>query len=323
MRDIDVITEKLHVLAVLEDGYFKDAGKVRFLLDEYFSLKPSKEAVRKHLERCFDQELVTRERRGRSYHYRISVKGRERLRRIRAKRQKQWEESQRRFAESRESESPQSEPEKIVKVSLFDRVVEVATSIRLCDVVLRLSDDQKILNWAGLVKVRWQFELQKLIPVLPMPTLVAAYSTLFNNAIPTAQQETIPWTDVLTMRERRDEEEYVFYCFDQERKEKERLIKLYNEEKSKRQELEKENEHLKLDRQPDVSGVFKLGRKIGKHETKMEQILSQQKLISSSLQDRLLGKQKAEEAVHAIHLRRCINWRWWDLLPSSRSSTDH
>lgn len=270
------MTEKLHVLAVLEDSSFKDAGQVKVLLKEYFNLKPSLDAVRKHLERCFDQELVTRKKIGRSYHYRISVKGRERLRRIRAKREKASEESRGKFAESRESESPLGEQGKLdLALSLFNRALLVATSIELCDVV-------------------------------PM------------RAIPTIQHETVPSISLLDLaRKRREEGEYVFYLLEQERKEKERYKKGYLEEKLKREELEKEHGRIKLDWQRGCLERFKLGRKFGKLEAEREQIILRRKLVSSLLQDRLSRKQKDEEAVHAILLRRCINWRWWDLLPPS------
>ena len=69
--------------------------QVKVLLQKDFGLNPSLDAVRKHLKRCFDQGLVTREKFGRSYYYKISVKSRDRLLIIRARREKKFEKGRR------------------------------------------------------------------------------------------------------------------------------------------------------------------------------------------------------------------------------------
>jgi len=328
VREINAITEKLHILAVLEDGSFKDARQVKVLLKVDFNLKPSLDAVRKHLQRCSKQGLVIPRKLGRSRQYRISVKGRERLRRIRAEREKEFEQNRGKFSESSELERPSRERGEFVEISLSDRAfLEVAASIKLCDVVLGLSDNPKILNWARWTKMRWQLEYQKLIPHLPRHMVIAINNILYNNAIPikARAQETDPEIDLLiSLGRRREEGEYAFHLLEQERKEKERYKKSYMEEKSEREELEREYERFKLQQllrpvrggfQQGYSEDFKLEREIGKLEAKSAQIIKQGKLIASLMQDRLSRKQKEDEAFHAILLRRYINWRWWDLLP--------
>jgi len=326
VREIDGMTEKLHVLAVLEDGSFKNARQVRISLKVDFNLKPSLDAVRKHLQRCSKQGLVTSRKPGRSRQYRISVKGRERLRRIRAERKKEAEQSRSKLVESSELERPSDEQRKLVEISLSDRaLLEVATSIKLCDVVLDLSDNPKILNLTRCRKMRWQLEYHKLIPYLPTHMVMTINNILYNMTIPTKRQETDPEIDLLILLgRRREEREYAFYLLEQERKEKERYKRSYMEEKSKRLELERECERFKFQQllrpgrggfQHGYSEGFKLGRKIGKLEAESSQIIQQGKLTSSLMRHRLSKKQKEKEAFHAILLRRHINWRWWDLLP--------
>ena len=83
-------TEKLHILAVLEDGSWKSAYGIRSRLWKGFELLPRLNTLRKNLQRCLKQGLVERMKIEGCYHYRIKKKGRERLRIIRAKRQKMY-----------------------------------------------------------------------------------------------------------------------------------------------------------------------------------------------------------------------------------------
>jgi len=118
---------------------------------------------------------------------------------------------------------------------------------------------------------------------------------------------------------------------EQEREEKERYKRLYEEKKSKCEVLERELERKKLEKrlepirddwQPRAwREGLKLGRQIGKLEAKAEQNVSHGKLISSLLQDRLSRKQRDEEMFSARLPCHYINNRWWDLLsPGSNRS---
>ncbi len=82
-------TEKLHILAVLEDGSVLNAHGILAKLNIGFGLNPLLNALRKNLYVCKKQGLVERvDKLGGSYRYRITEKGRERLGLIRAKRER-------------------------------------------------------------------------------------------------------------------------------------------------------------------------------------------------------------------------------------------
>ncbi|UCE29755.1 MAG: hypothetical protein JSV85_03330 [Candidatus Bathyarchaeota archaeon] len=83
-------TEKLQILAVLEDGYWKKPYRIRWRLEKGFDLRPRLNTLRKNLQRCYKQGLVERRKIASSYFYRIKNRGRERLRIIRAKREKMY-----------------------------------------------------------------------------------------------------------------------------------------------------------------------------------------------------------------------------------------
>lgn len=151
------ITEKLHVLAVLEHSSWKNAYGIRRMLWEWFVLNPHLNTLRKNLQRCYDQGLIEREKRGGSYHYRIMKRGRERLRRIRAKRQKKLRARERNFLVL---------PEGFTHKKLFHRVIEVTSAVRLCDIVLRLSSDNTTLNFARNIRHYWYSEFVGLVPYI-------------------------------------------------------------------------------------------------------------------------------------------------------------
>lgn len=122
----------------------------------------------------------------------------------------------------------------------FNRALLAATTIKLCDVVLNLSDAPETLSWARAVKVYWQLEYQKLVPHLPIYMVMAINSMLSESSASIKRQKTIPdITFAFLAKERREEAEYLFFCWKQEQEEKERYERLYEEEKSKREELER------------------------------------------------------------------------------------
>ena len=152
-------TEKLHVLAVLEDGTLKNAYGIRSMLEKYFDLKPCLNALRKNLQRCFEQGLVRRVKIVGSYRYGISEKGRERLRLIRAKRQEK-------FDKPVVSQTPLVAPENFWNKRLLGRAFEVTSTIEPCDIVLRLSSDNATLNFANCTRIYWMLEYLRLVPCI-------------------------------------------------------------------------------------------------------------------------------------------------------------
>ena len=150
-------TEKLHVLAVLGDGLLRNTHEISSKLEKDFDLKPRLNTLRKNLERCSDQGLVKQEKITGSYHYRISQKGKERLHLIRAKRQEKFEKSV-------ELQRHLSFPEKLEQRKLLKRTIEVASAIKLCDTVLRLSSDSTTQHFAKSTQIYWQLEFLELVP---------------------------------------------------------------------------------------------------------------------------------------------------------------
>jgi len=73
----------------------------------------------------------------------------------------------------------------------FNRALLAATTIKLCDVVLNLSDAPETLNWARGVRVYWQLEYQKLVPHLPIYMVMAINSMLSESSAPIKRQKTI------------------------------------------------------------------------------------------------------------------------------------
>ena len=268
------ITEKVHILAVLEDSSPHDAHQVKTLLKEYFDLGPSLDAVRKHLQRCLNQELVTRERNGRRYRYRISGKGRERLKRMRAKRQKETTEVPR----SIELQGASERQGKLVRLDPFEKTVKIAA--------LHLS----------------------------MSMIMEMANMAYTNTIAAKPDES--GLEIILVRNRREEGEYAFYRLEQEREERESYKKKYLGEKLKREGVEKELERARARELEACWEGFRLGCEFERERAESRKVIELGKTVSLLLQDRMSRKQKREEAFQAILLRRCINWRWWDLLPS-------
>lgn len=96
MRTSKVLTEKGHVLHILEeDGGWMRPRMIWRELGRVFGLGSSLNALRKNLQRCFEQSLVNREKKG-VYHYRIADKGRKRLEIFKAKKIEESERIERR-----------------------------------------------------------------------------------------------------------------------------------------------------------------------------------------------------------------------------------
>ena len=164
MLDVEDKTEKLHVLVVLEDGSFKDARETRAMLKKHFDLTPSKDAVRKHLERCCDQGLLARRKFGRSYCYKIVMKGRERLRIIRVKREEKPRRELDKLTKDLVLERLLDMSERHKKKWLLTRMVEVTSSLRLCDALLNRLSDENTLSLARNARMYWELEYSELIP---------------------------------------------------------------------------------------------------------------------------------------------------------------
>lgn len=137
------------ILVVLEKGAVEDAYGIRVLLEKWFGLKPSLNALRKNLHMCYEQGLVTPDKLvGGSYRYRISEKGRKRLSLIRDKRSKEFEGRLDDLLESRESERLLRTQEKRKREWLIERIVEVESSLRLCNAVLNGFGDEHLMGLA-------------------------------------------------------------------------------------------------------------------------------------------------------------------------------
>lgn len=159
-------TEKLHILAVLEDGSPKTSSEIGMKLAENFDLKPSLNALRKNLQRCCKQKIIFQERIGHKLVYRISEKGRNRLRIIRAPREEEFRKWLNDLGRNDETEKLPDLQEKNRKKCLLKRMVETASSLRLCDAVLSGSRDKNTLALAEITKVYWQQKYLELIPYL-------------------------------------------------------------------------------------------------------------------------------------------------------------
>jgi len=157
-------TEKLHVLAVLENGALRNVYEIGFMLEKSFDLKPKLNTLRKNLQRCSEQRLVIREKIGRNYSYRIAGKGKERLRIIRAKRKEKFEKRSEDFAKSGELQRFLYEKKRIEKKWIRDRMLEVNSSLMLCNALLSLSRDEVTLDFAKAIKMYWQIKHLELIP---------------------------------------------------------------------------------------------------------------------------------------------------------------
>jgi DNA-binding PadR family transcriptional regulator len=157
-------TENWHVLAILERGLWMDLGQVRFVLQKDFGLKPNVDALRKNLQRCTQQGLISVERIGRNNFYRITEKGKKRRGIIAARKEaefKEWLAGTSRKDQAKEVQVVEQKPTAPV---LMKRVVEVNSSLVLCDAVLGSSYDQNTLNLARMARMYWLMEKRELIP---------------------------------------------------------------------------------------------------------------------------------------------------------------
>lgn len=148
-------TEKWQILRVLEDGVLRNAYEIWIMHKNSFGLKPSLNALRKNLQRCFEQGLVCREKIEGSYCYRISEKGRERLRIVRAKKQEK-------LMEIAEWDGILQGLGDLDKERCLERAAEIAIARKLCDIVISISSDTKTLEFVRWAKNYWQLERAKL-----------------------------------------------------------------------------------------------------------------------------------------------------------------
>ena len=158
MRD-EQSTEKLHILAVLENGLPKNATAISYALQKGFDLRPRLNTLRKNLKRCFDQGIVDRAKMMGSYDYRITKKGLERLRRIRA-----WRETRMRR---------RTKLLRLPSVSgvfdsrmLLKRLFEIVFCVRLCDTVISSSSTSSASEFASAQRAYWERQLSELIPYI-------------------------------------------------------------------------------------------------------------------------------------------------------------
>ena len=316
-----------HSIMLLVLTYLAESGPAKSgeVVEGLKSLRISGKYASLVLTRCYRQRFVSRRpyKRGRErgYVYQLSDKGAEWLL-YKASHKKEADIHDRKPVaeiEERSIDSPRlvvsnSAQVKFEEKDSFNRALLAATTIKLCDVVLNLSDAPETLNWARAGKVYWQLEYQKLVPHLPIYMVMAINSMLSESSAPIKRQKTIlDITFAFLAKERREDAEYLLYRLEQERGEKERYKRLYEEKNSKCEVLERE-----LERARGFSEDLKLGRQIGKLEAEAEEIVSHGKLISSLLQDRLSRKQRDEEMFSARLACHYINNRWWDILsPSS------
>jgi len=282
-------TEKLHVLAVLEDGVSRNAWEILVRLDEWFGLRSSVNALRKNLYMCLKQDLLERSKLlGGSYRYSITEKGKKRLELLRARREKAP-------SECVEAKEPDEK-------ATFDRWLEVATSIRLSDTVSNLVPDNFTSSVATWGRVYWRLECMKLLPYLPAHMLPVTWQFL-SGGVPSKAKGSSESTDLmLTSFTRTNQEfEHLFSLREEEKKEKERYKRLYEEKEA---ECRKLGECLEAKVGVDVnrgqldlifSAGLRLGRVFGRFEAAVEQTLSIQKIVLRRIQTESAERQKQQE----------------------------
>lgn len=157
-------TQKWQILAILENGLPMDVNHIRIVLDKDFGLKPKTEALWKNLQRCRKQYLITINKIGRKRFCTITKTGRDRRRTIAARKErefKQWLAETHRKDQAKEVRVVEQKP---TTAALTNRVVEVNSSLILCDAVLNGTYDQNTLDLARWTKMYWQVEKIQLIP---------------------------------------------------------------------------------------------------------------------------------------------------------------
>lgn len=162
------LTEKVHILAVLENHLPMTINETRMKLDEYFSLKPSLTALWKNLERCSEEGLVLIAKSGRVNYYTMTAKGKKRLTIIRTKRQKLFSQADNAHRGLRAKTVTQQNPS---RSELIKRVVEAKSAQKICEALLTGNRDQSMLNLATLSSAYWEKEYLDLIPHISEETV--------------------------------------------------------------------------------------------------------------------------------------------------------
>jgi hypothetical protein len=158
-------TEKLHILVVLEKGSPVTINSIRTDLEKDFSLKPNLVALRKNLQRCRQQGLVSAEKIGRSNFYMATEKGKKRRRIVAAKRDrgfKDW------LSKKYPTEKPNVHvsDQKTDRYALAKRAMEIKLSLRFCEALLSDNHNPDTLNLARTAKMYWQNEESELMPYI-------------------------------------------------------------------------------------------------------------------------------------------------------------
>lgn len=294
--------EKSYILDVLEDGVFRNAREIRVML-ESFGLKCKENTVRKDLHRYSKQGLLVRKKIKRvrlCYHYGISEKGRKRLAMFRAKSEKKREANANQYGRPI---SLKKDEEKRV----FDRWIEVVSTLKLYKTVLSLPLDITTLEFAKYGEVYWSIEYLQIVPKLPEEMKIAAEYFLARPAVSINHQDHAHiWISLLRRRE--EDCAYIYTLLKREEEEKEKYKKLADERDLERRELldVKRNMHRR------ILWAFEFGQSTGKLEAETEQNRSMEKIIFSSL---AREQKEREEAYHPIPIYRNFNDRWWNLLP--------
>lgn len=311
--------EKFHILRVLEDGSFLDAHEVRRRLRRVFGVDCKIDSLRKGLLRLCRQGLLAREKlegARRSYHYRIREKGRKRLAIFRERKKQEPEAT----ADLQRLRQPLKSNE---ERRLFDRWIEAVGSLKLIDVLLRHPLDDILLNSAIAMKVYWWCKLLNIYPNLPVH-LQQATEQVMTYQCPVAEpyiKIEVPTFDILLRRIRRptDERDYLHCSYQEERSEKETYKRLYEEKDAECRKLSK-GVVARSNVQRSSLDSFELERVFEKTRATADSYLSVGKIISSRLKERSARQQKEREHFQALLLRRYVNERWWDLMPSGYGS---
>jgi len=166
------------------------------------------------------------------------------------------------------------------------------------------------------MKPYWLVEYQKLLPNLPVYLKWATQQALSRRA---AEQPYIADKDVsilismVLLKKRRDEIDCLFLLYEEERSEKERYKRLYEEKKAECQEL-------RVSSNRRLNDSFDLGRALGELKSTIEHGRMVWRIFGPLLKERLERKQRVREHTEASLIAHCVNERWWDLLRGSYHS---
>ncbi len=159
-------TQKWHILAVLESGRLMSTSHIRIMLEKDFSLKPKPGALWKMFQRCscsHGQGLISIEKIGRNNFCRITEKGKRRRKIVAAKKEKEFKNWLDHFFRDEKEKKLQVSQDKQIRSALIKRMIEVKSSLQLCNALVS-SIDPNTQNLALVLRKYWQMEELKLIP---------------------------------------------------------------------------------------------------------------------------------------------------------------